>query len=82
MSNNSPLKGSGQTTFLENNFIETLSKLKFVETNIVVIAYIDIMIWSMVRACELVIDGVEEHCSLLPVLNRIVIEILTSFTRE
>ena len=69
MSSNSPLKGSGKTTFLENNFIETLSKLKFVETNVVVTAYVDIMTWSMVRACELVIDGVEEHCSLFHIFE-------------
>ena len=65
MSSNSPLKGHGQTTFLGNNFIETLSKLQFVETNVVVTAYVDIMISSIDRAFELAIDGVEGHCPLL-----------------
>ena len=44
MSSNSPLKRSGQTTSLENNFIKALLKLKIVETNIVT-AYDGIVIW-------------------------------------
>ena len=45
MSSGSPLKGSSQTIFLVNNFIKTLSKLKTVETIVVVTAYDDIVIW-------------------------------------
>ena len=67
---NSFLKGSGQITFLENKlFTKALLKLKIFEINVVVTAYVDIMIWSMDWACKLVIDGVEEHCSLLPVFE-------------
>ena len=41
VSSNSPLKRSGQTTFLENKlFTKVLLKLKIVE-----IAYVDIMLW-------------------------------------
>ena len=69
MSSSSPLKGLADYILENKLFTKALVKLKIVETNVVVTAYFDIMIWSMDRACKLVINGVEEHCSLLPVFE-------------
>ena len=70
VSSSSPLKRVWPDYILENKvFTKTLLKLKIIETNVVVNAYVDIMIRSMHQACVLVIDGVEEHCSLLPVFE-------------